>query len=255
MLPQNDTFLEGLNSGDLIMLNIYICEDQISQLEFVSSFVSDYCIFRNLDAQLALAASDPFELLADYENCHNPALFFLDIDLGADINGIELASRIRALGKNASIVFITTHSELALLTLQYKVEALDFILKDSQNNIKKKIADCINTVYARQASNGKTKVIRITVEDKIIPLDMDEILFVETTGIRHKLRLHTKSRVLEFNGELKGIEEQLDTRFIRCHKSYVINKDKITEINRRASTVTLDGGSVCPVSRSGKQLL
>jgi two-component system response regulator AgrA len=238
------------------MLDIYICEDNATYREFVASFISDFCIFRNLDATLALASADPYEILAHYKTVNNPSLFFLDIDLGAEINGIEVANRIRKQDDKAAIVFLTTHSELALLTLQYKIEALDFIIKGNSADVKKKIAECISIVYKRYAGEGsdENKKIMITVGDKIIPLDIGDIIYVETTA-GHKLRLHTKNRSLDFNGELKGIEEQLDDRFVRCHKSYVINKDKISSINKKDNTVTMANNSTCPISRNGKKLL
>ena len=238
------------------MLDIYICEDNATHREFVASFISDFCIFRNLDATVALASADPYEILAYYKTVKNLSLFFLDIDLGAEINGIELANRIRKQDDKAAIVFLTTHSELALLTLQYKIEALDFIIKGNSADVKKKIAECISIVYKRYTGEDKadSKKIMVTVGDKIIPLDMDDIIYVETTA-GHKLRLHTKNRSLDFNGELKGIEEQLDERFIRCHKSYVINKDKIASINKKDNTVTMTNNSICPISRNGKKLL
>jgi len=237
------------------MLNIYICEDNAKQREFVAAFVSDYCIFRNLDGSMVLASADPKEILVHYKNVQEPSLFLLDIDLGAEINGIELARRIRKQGKKASIAFLTTHSELALLTIQYQVEALDFIIKDSPENIKRKIAECISVAYERHTEGSKAKIIKITVGDKIIPLDMDEIIYIETTQTRHKLRLHTQSRTLEFNGELKAMEGQLDERFIRCHKSYVINQDKIMAINTKENTVSMVNNDDCPVSRMGRRKL
>lgn len=236
------------------MLNIYICEDNAAQRKFIASFVSDYCIFRNLDAGVVLASANPWEILASYEGVPEPSLLFLDIDLGAEINGIELARRVRAQGQNAAVVFLTTHSELALITLQYKIEALDFIIKGDESNVKKKIADCISTVYDRNTTSN-AKIIKVTVGDKIIPLDMDEIIFVETTQVRHKLRLHTRTRMLEFGGELKNMEARLDDRFIRCHKSYIINKEKIAVISKKDSIVTMTDGSVCPLSRGGKKLV
>jgi two-component system response regulator AgrA len=238
------------------MLDIYICEDNETHKEFVASFVSDFCIFQNLDAAVALASADPHEILARYKAAKNPSLFFLDIDLGAEINGMELANRVRKLDSKAAIVFLTTHSELALLTLQYKIEALDFIIKGSSTDVKKKIAECISIVYKRYAGEGTAdnKKIMITVGDKIIPIDIAEIIYVETTAA-HKLCLHSKNRSLDFNGELKTIEGQLDDRFIRCHKSYVINKDKIAAINKKDNTVTMSDNSICPISRTGKKLL
>jgi two-component system response regulator AgrA len=61
------------------MLDIYICEDNPKQREFVAGFVSDYCIFRNLDAGVALASGNPNEILSHYKGVLNPALFLLDI--------------------------------------------------------------------------------------------------------------------------------------------------------------------------------
>ena len=175
------------------MLDIYICEDNENQLKYFASHISDYCIFQNLDAEMVLASPNPGEILAHYSKAQNPALFFIDIELKAKINGIELAGQIREKGKKAFIVFITIHSELTLLTFQYKVEALDFIIKDNQDNIKRRITECINIAYKRHMINNKDQLIRITVDDKIIFLDMEEIIFIETTKIRHKLRLHTKN--------------------------------------------------------------
>ena len=237
------------------MLEIYICEDSAKQREFVTNFIKDYCIFRNLDADVVLSSPDPNEILSRYKKALGTALFFLDIDLKAEINGFELAVKIREQNKKAAIAFLTTHSEMTLLTFEYKIEALDFIIKDNQDNIKRKIAECINTALARHTAANNNKSVRVTVEDKVIILDMDEIIFIETTQVRHQLRLYTKRRVLEFNCELKNMEEQLDERFIRCHKSFIINKDKVKEIDKKENTITMSNGSVCPVSKTGKKLL
>ncbi|MCL2107738.1 MAG: LytTR family DNA-binding domain-containing protein [Oscillospiraceae bacterium] len=237
------------------MLDIYVCEDNKKTCEFISNFISDYCIFRNLDAGIVLATPYPDEILDKYIASETPALFFLDIDLKTKINGIELASHIRKQGRKAFIVFVTTHSEMTLLTFQYKVEALDFIIKDNQSDMKKKIGDCISTAVNRLNENPNSRAIKVNVDDKIIFVDMDEIIFIESTHIRHKLRLHAKKRTLEFNGELKIMQQQLDDKFIRCHKSYIVNKDKISSINKRENTITLINKIDCPISRSGKKLL
>jgi len=240
-----------------IMLDIYICEDNEPQRAFTADYISDYCAIGGLDAAVALASHSPEEVLKHW-NRQNPALFFLDIDLKAEMNGIELAGRIREQsqpGQKVFIVFLTTHTEMTMLTFQYKVEALDFIAKDNPDNIKKKIGECIDIALRRHITNGNSKAVRLTVDDKILFVDMDEIIYIETTHVRHKLRLHTKSRILEFNAELKGMEKQLDTRFIRCHKSFIINKEKIITINKKQNTATMLNNTPCPISRSGMRLL
>jgi two-component system response regulator AgrA len=239
------------------MLEIYICEDNEPQRAFVTGFVHDYCTVKGLDAAVSLSSRWPQSLLEQWGG-QNPALFILDIDLKAEMNGIEMASRIREQGKAGQkvfIVFLTTHTEMTMLTFQYKVEALDFIPKDNPDNIKKRIGDCIDTVMQRSMTKGKANALQLAVDDKVIFIDMDDIIFMETTHVRHKLRLHTANRVLEFNGELKAIEGQLDKRFIRCHKSFVINKEKIAAVNKRANTVIMVHGGVCPISRAGMRMV
>ena len=239
------------------MLDIYICEDNEQQRAFAASFISGYCAIGGLDAAVVLASHSPEDILTHWSG-QNPALFFLDIDLRAGMNGIELARRIRERGQSVPkvfIVFLTTHTEMTMLTFQYKVEALDFIAKDNPDNIKKKIGECIDVALRRHTANGSSKTVRINVDDKVVFLDMDEIIYIETTHVRHKLRLHTKSRVLEFNAELKAMGERLDGRFVRCHKSYLINRDKIAAIDKRGNTVKMVNNSTCSISRNAKKLL
>ena len=44
---------------------------------------------------------------------------------------------------------MTSHSEMSLLTFQYKVEALDFIVKDDPQNIQRRIAECMEKAIQR----------------------------------------------------------------------------------------------------------
>ena len=241
------------------MLDIYICEDRAEQRTAIAAFITDYCKTHNLNAALVLSTHSPTEVMAHFmEQNENPALFFLDVGLQAEINGIELARQIReqaAPGHKVFIVFLTVYTEMALMTFQYQIEALDFIPKDSPDNVKKKIAACIQTALKRQVGVSRTKTVQISVDKKTLVLDMDEIIYIETTHVRHKLRLHTKTCAIEFNAELKQMEAQLDHRFIRPHKSYIINKDKIASLDKREKVVTMQTGNTCPISRNGKKLL
>lgn len=104
-------------------------------------------------------------------------------------------------------------------------------------------------------ADAKAKPLKITVDERIMRIKMDEIICVETTHVRHKLRLHTKDHVYEINGELKSLEEQLDERFIRCHRSYLINKEKIVFINKKQNIAMMTNDLSCHVSRNGMKLL
>jgi len=238
------------------MLDIYVCEDEVAIRQKMANLVSNFCMFSELDAELVLATDNPVLVLESFKTAVNPVLFFLDIELGTDINGMELAGKIRELNKEAFIVFFTTKSEMAPLTFKYQLEALDFIVKDAdEEEIKSRIRSSIQTAVARHVKTTTDKVFQFKHDDKVIQLFMAEILYVETTGTRYKLNLHTDKRRIAMNGELKKVEEALDERFVRCHQSYLVNCDHIVEYNFSGNELTLSDGSVVLMSRGGKKLV
>lgn len=232
------------------MLDIYICEDNLKQLNLFTKYVSDTVMIESLDMQIVQCTPDPHIILKEILSAENTGVFFLDIDLKSDIDGLSLAQRIRQVQPRCFIIFITSHSEMSFLTFQYKVEALDFIIKSSTEHIKTKIHECLLNVHEKYISlnNNITKTFIINNADKSITVDYDEILFFETSNNIHKIILHAQKRVIEFNGHLKEIETQLDYRFYRCHRSYIINKDNIAEVDFNNLIVLMKNGETCPVS-------
>ncbi len=127
---------------------------------------------------------------------------------------------------------------------------MDFIIKDTTEHIKSKIHECLLDVENKYTSlnNSANRTFMINQNDKRITIDYSDIVFFETSSNIHKIILHAKKRVLEFTGQLKDIEKQLDYRFYRCHRSYLINKDNISEVDFNELMVYMNNGETCPVS-------
>ena len=115
------------------------------------------------------------------------------------MTGLTLAQEIRKYDPRGFIIFVTTHSEMSYMTFIYKLEALDFILKD---------------------------------EPKELP----------------KIILHCKNRQMEFLGKIKEIEKEVDGRFYRCHRSFLVNKDNIREIDFQHRVIYMVNGDECLIS-------
>lgn len=232
------------------MIDIFICEDNQKQLVLFTQNIRDTIMIEELDMEIALATTNPHAVLDRLADTENLGLFFLDIDLKSDIDGLMLAQRIRKQQPRCFIIFLTSHSEMSFLTFQYKVEALDFIIKDTAEHIKYKIHECLLDVQQKYTSlnNNINKTFVIRHADKYISIDFDDILFFETSNNIHKILLHAHKRVIEFNGQLKEIEHQLDHRFYRCHRSYIINKDAIAEADFDAMNLLMKNGETCPIA-------
>lgn len=232
------------------MIEIYICEDVQKQRERIAYYVETAIMFEEYDMELKLATDDAEEFLQSVRESKNTGLYFLDIDLGKGKNGLELAKEIRKYDPRGFIVFVTSHSEMSLLTFQYKVEALDFIIKDEPRNIQQRIGECMEKAVQRSEniSRGEGKTITIVRGGQRITLKQSEIEFFETSVNEHKLIVHTGQKSMEFFGKIKDIEQEVGEDFLRCHRSYLVNKKNVKEIDYSNKTIHMKGGAECPIS-------
>lgn len=120
------------------MISVYLCEDDKRQLEQYSRLIHRFLDFEGYEEMPVYEFRDPHALLNAAEKNGGTGLYFLDIQLNSDINGLELARQIRLLDPSGYIIFLTTHSEMMALTFQYHVEALDFITKDDPKLLEQK---------------------------------------------------------------------------------------------------------------------
>lgn len=240
------------------MLKIFICEDNNLQRESVERVVNNTIIIENLDMEITLSTHNPYDVLNHLKNYKGRGLYFLDVDLNSDINGIQLAEKIREYDPRGFIVFITTHAEICYLTFQYKVEAMDYIIKSRSAKIDDRIKECIlnaNKKYSSDVGDFK-KNFTFKVGDKVISMEYDDIIYFETSQTIHKVIIHSINRQIEFYGKIKEIESKLDNRFYRCHKSYLINKNNITEVDTKERKVLMINKEQCLVSsRKMKDLI
>ncbi|MCF2717523.1 response regulator [Paenibacillus sp. UKAQ_18] len=120
-------------------MNIFILEDQFIQQRIMEKMVRKSCEELGICCSNLIVTSKPDLLLFESKACANN-LYFLDIEIsGCQMKGLEVAQEIRKYDMYGHIVFVTTHGHLSPLTFQYKVAALDFIIKDAtQDEMEKK---------------------------------------------------------------------------------------------------------------------
>lgn len=232
------------------MLNIFVCEDNDMQRQIIVQIIQNTVLIEELDMQLVLDAGDPYVLLEKVKTSQNTGIYFLDIDLNSNMNGMKLAQQIRLFDPRGFIVFITAHSELSYMTFQYRVEAMDFVLKDNPAEAKVKIRECLLHAMERYTlqTNKTHKVYTIEVGGRKISVDYDDIIFFETSRNIHKIILHAKNRQIEFTSTMKELTSALDDNFVRCHRSFLVNKNCIKEVDAKNRIVHFTNGETCLMS-------
>lgn len=232
------------------MLNIFVCEDDAIQRKSIVQIIKNTVLIEELDMQLILDTPNPYELLETVKTSQNTGIYFLDIDLKCDMNGMKLAQQIRLYDPRCFIIFVTSHSELSYMTFQYRVEAMDFVLKDNPAEAKVKIRECLLNALERYIlqTNKTHKVYTIEIGDRRISVDYNDILFFETSSNIHKVILHAKDRQIEFSSTIKELEKILDDTFVRCHRSFLVNKSNIQEIDTKNRIIYFINGETCLMS-------
>jgi len=215
----------------------------------MESVVCDYIAIKGGGAELTLSTSNPTELLNYLEThpCQN-ALYILDVDLQHEINGIVLATKIRKHDTFGKIIFVTSYAELSHLTFRYKVEAMDYILKDNKEEIIERIKECMDIAQARYKDSAlKKDHYKLKTGDGIRNIPIDEIMFFESHHMSHKLILHTKSTRIEFYGSLNEVSG-VSPDFFRCHKSFVVNTKNIRFINKTTREIEMINGAIALIT-------
>lgn len=239
-------------------LPVFICEDDMEQLSFIKLTIANYIMINDLHMELQLCSIDPFDILVYLEkNTVNQGIYFLDIDLKSKINGIDLAQKIRESDPLGKIIFITTHDELAPVTIQRKVEPLGYIVKTPNlDHMKEQIIECIYLSYCRQIDSlsVQKKLITFKIANKTFKIDMTTVIFIESAALPHKLILYTDDNQYEFYGKLSDFESEYEDLY-RCHKAFLINPKKIISIDYKTREIFFSGELSCYFSAIKRKYL
>ncbi len=228
------------------MLPVYICEDEDIQVKSMEKMIENQIIIENMDMKIVCVATKPTKIL-EYLKMHTEiGLYFLDIDLKADINGIELAYEIRKIDPWGFIVFFTTHEEMIPLTYRYQVSAMDYIMKDHSEDFTRRIHSNMKCALQRhRVSNEKVHdILNINAYDHVMTVQKNEIFFIESINLSHRIMIHFQNSFVEISSSLKEISSNLDQRFFRCNKSYIVNLHHIRECNKMTNRITLNNNQV-----------
>lgn len=182
---------------------------------------------------------------------------FLDIQL-ADESGLELAQKLQDLCHQPAIVFATAFDEYALNA--FDLHAIDYILKPFdeiriQKTIEKLAKLSIKSIKTEVKKNPpllKQDKLAISVDERILLITFEDIIYIFTQ--EGKTSIVTDKMTYRLNEPLINLERKLQsTSFTRVHRSYIVNLDKITEIqpwfNSTYNLIMNDGEKV-PVSRT-----
>jgi len=224
------------------MLNFVICDDNQNMLNKLSKMFDTIFISNNLDANIAFHSTNPEEIL-NYANSHSVDVFILDIQLKSSMSGLDLAQKIREFNKDCYIIFTTGHLEYSLIA--YKLKTFDYLAKPiTLERLEETVLRLVDDV------NGQPKKY-IKIDNKNTLVDENEILYIKREGM--KLIYHTASKDYEAYSSFAKMESLLPKNFTRCHKSFIVNTNKVVHVDPVSNNIYFSDNSSCEIGPKYKK--
>lgn len=220
------------------MYRIAVCDDEKIFLDHIHQLLEQ--VLRELEAVFEISIfSDGGALLRQVEadrDCYH--LILLDIYMD-QVNGYELAKRIRAAGCRAGILFVTSTD--SYLRDGYSLYPVQYLLKPVT---KQQLFEAVARDY-RERFLDRNILVPVLYGEAVVSLE--RLLYVE--ALNRKIFYHLPDGVTESCDTLQRVLERLPaSQFVRCHKSYIINLKKISRMSRTA--VYLEDGTQIPAGRA-----
>ena len=241
-------------------LRVVIVDDEPLARSVIREYLSKYP-----EIEVAAECGNGFDAVKAVSEL-SPDLVFLDVQM-PKLDGFEV---LELLGRDVAVVFITAHDQYALRA--FAVHAVDYLLKPfSEQRFAEALERTRERIRARrtaddgdvldvaglvaQARPRQGPLERILIRDgaqvHVIPVDRLDYVEAQDDYVCFK----AEGRQYLKDQTLAAVEASLDpSRFVRIHRSYLLNIDRIARVELYAKdsrVAILRDGTRLPVSRAG----
>lgn len=201
-----------------------IVDDEPLALDLLESYVK-----RTPFLELVARCANAFEAMEVLEK-ESVELLFLDIQM-PDLSGVEFS---RTLKPGLKVIFTTAFEQYALEG--FKVDALDYLLKpfNYEEFLKaaNKAKEWFQLVDNQAQKNDSPPYLYVKSEYKLVKIILHDVLYFEGLKDYVKIHLATQDKSVLSLMSLKSLEEALPPQFMRVHRSYIVNLEKIESVER-----------------------
>ena len=230
------------------MIRVLAIDDEPLALQQIVAYIKKVPFL-----ELAAQCQSALEARKFLENDTVDAIF-CDINM-PDLNGMDF---VKSLTVPPLVVFTTAYSEYAVEG--FRVNAVDYLLKPfglqdfqrAANRLKERLELPTATaqVLAGQVVGSSdapmsSDVLFLKTDYRIVKVNISDIRYIEGMSEYLKVWLDTDAKPIITLLSMKKMEERLPANFMRIHRSYIINLNKIEEVNK--NRVILDKDTYFPI--------
>lgn len=218
------------------MLKLAVCDDNPLFLEEITEVletdqrVGEVSVYEN-----------PENLLEEIgKKEKNFDAVFMDIEFEREQNGIQYVKEIFRITPEIQMIYVTGyHDKYIQQIFLSDANLTGYLMKPLDKEILGKYLDKISE--KRKPRN----MLTFSIRGKTYMIATDRILYLESNN--HKVLIHTEEGVYSVYDKLSNIHKKLPSSFIQCHKSFLVNLNRIRHI--KGNEIFFSGGLQVPVSK------
>lgn len=226
-------------------VSVLVVDDDISQAQALERLLGQYPTRKAFEVEICTSLEAVDERLR-----HGlvPDIVFMDVVFdgsdGSSANGIAAVQKLLKQCPGVQVIYVTGHVEYC--TRVYRTSHVYFLTKPLQT-------EDFDDALGKALENLERRIARpfgVKVGGRIMRVLPADIEFVESD--RRKVRIHLAGQVIEAYESLGGIARKLPDSFVQCHKSFLVNMDKIAEM--RSDQIDLLSGATVPISQKRSRI-
>lgn len=225
--------------GDVDMINFIICDDEQELRKITKDKVIGFMMNYDIDYKIHEFScyDSKFEQIASKDSGFK--VYFLDIKTNKG-SGLDAARIIREKYEdwNSIIIIMTSYSEYKYEALSSRLMLLDFVNK--LDNYDKKIREDLE--ISMKYYDKKYNTLDYEYNHTYYKIEYRHIICIEKEPDSKRCIIRTKDGEQLIPGTLNSVYERLDDRFLKTHKSMIININEIAKYEIKSNKVTFKNG-------------
>lgn len=235
------------------MLPVLIYEPNEADRQCILRFLTD-CSDRQGQQFRLLSCADRLDEAARYLRAESGVLLLIIGVTSAEILGATALERLCVESNRDNYALYWLHDPGDLPEIAGAcLHPAGFIIPPPKEEQFRRVIHRVYEDYEALSEAPADMFLALQSGGGVYRLPVGQILYIE--ALDKKLNIWTKRQCLTVYDKLAGVERRLGARFVRCHRSYLVNYTRIERADFVKMELLLTNGTRLPLSRSGKEAL
>lgn len=218
------------------MLRLAVCDDSVLFLREMQEILETDERVESVDVY-----ENPENLMEDIDKGKTDFdAIFMDIELEKEENGIEYVKEIFRKAPEIPLIYVTGyHDRYAQQIFLNDANLAGYLMKPLDKEILGQYLDKICQMRIPK------HMLSFSVKGKMHMIGADSVWYLESDN--HRVLIHTEEQMYSVYDKLSNFQKQLPASFIQCHKSFLVNMDRIKHIE--GNEICFPDGRRVPISK------